>query len=290
MAMLEHEYLYFRFHDIMTSEIFANNVDKMLLKYINIKDVYMSASFRAWIEFFDNVKKITKRNSANVMSSDGNPLNTPENKLYTVIYKLINKKYPEFFSDPEWLEINSNMYYVDGVQMLTRDELLKDNIIDRDRVLFEILPHTVLFICDRGVSHELVRHRPAAFAQESTRYCNYTKDKFDNQIVVIEPCFWPDHNSIKYRLWKNSCDTAESTYFDLLNDGATPQEARSVLPNSLKTEIFITATEREWKHILNLRYAGVTGAPHPQMVEVMTIAYPQLIVASEDRLKIKKTK
>ena len=137
--------------------------------------------------------------------------------------------------------------------------------------------HTILFVCDRGVSHELVRHRPCSFAQESTRYCNYSKDKFGNEITVIKPLFFGNGEYNKYGLWKTACENAEDYYFALLEKGATPQEARSVLPNSLKTEIVVTANEVEWQHIVNLRYHGTTGAPHPQMKEVMSLAYEELI-------------
>lgn len=136
--------------------------------------------------------------------------------------------------------------------------------------------HTVLFVCDRGVSHELVRHRPCSFAQESTRYCNYSKDKFGNEITVIKPYFFED-GSNKYKLWYMGCMDAENAYLNLLQAGASPQEARSVLPNSLKTEIVVTTNEVEWQHIINLRYHGTTGAPHPQMKEVMSLAYEELI-------------
>lgn len=123
---------------------------------------------------------------------------------------------------------------------------------------------TVKFIVDRGVSHELVRHRIASFAQESTRFCNYSKDKFGNEITVIEPCFntW---DQLLYDTWKESCEWAERYYFNLLNKGASPQEARSVLPNSLKTEVVMTANLREWRHFFKLRTAQ---AAHPQMREV----------------------
>jgi len=147
---------------------------------------------------------------------------------------------------------------------------------------------TVKFIVDRGVSHELVRHRIASFAQESTRYCNYSKDKFGNEITVIEPCFFkdipeevrndifrylvmnkqPTPHEIAYGLWREACYMAEERYFKMLENGCTPQEARSVLPNSLKTEIIVTANMREWRHFFKLRAAGETGAPHPQMAEV----------------------
>lgn len=129
---------------------------------------------------------------------------------------------------------------------------------------------SVKFVVDRGVSHELVRHRIASFAQESTRYCNYSKDKFGNEITVILPCFFDTgmgilSNSLVYQEWKSSCEWAEEHYFNLLKMGATPQQARTVLPNSLKTEITITANYREWRNFFKLRTAE---AAHPQMREV----------------------
>ena len=129
---------------------------------------------------------------------------------------------------------------------------------------------SVKFVVDRGVSHELVRHRIASFAQESTRYCNYSKDKFGNEITVILPCFFDTgmgilSNSLVYQEWKLACECAEERYFNLLKMGATPQQARTVLPNSLKTEITITANYREWRNFFKLRTAE---ASHPQMREI----------------------
>lgn len=123
---------------------------------------------------------------------------------------------------------------------------------------------TVKFICDRGVSHEIVRHRVASYCQESTRYCNYSKGGFGEEITVIRPCFW-DESDLKYAAWANLCSKAEDAYIDLVRSGATPQEARSVLPNSLKTEVVMTANIREWRHFFKLRTAP---AAHPQMREV----------------------
>ena len=126
---------------------------------------------------------------------------------------------------------------------------------------------SVKFICDRGVSHEIVRHRIASYAQESTRYCNYSQGKFGSEITVIEPLFF-DKNSVEYSIWKDSCLQAEKAYNELIQIGRTPQEARSVLPNSLKTEIVVTMNLREWIHFFNLRAVGTTGDPHPQMKEI----------------------
>ncbi len=139
------------------------------------------------------------------------------------------------------------------------------NIIKRGHeAVLEHASFTVKFTCDRGVSHEIVRHRLAAYCQESTRYCNYSGDKFGDEITVIRPCFW-EEGSPEYTTWKTLCQITENAYFTLLNTGATPQEARSILPNSLKTEIVMTANIREWRHFFKLR---CSPAAHPQMRQV----------------------
>ena len=127
---------------------------------------------------------------------------------------------------------------------------------------------TVKFVCDRGVTHEIVRHRIGAYSQESTRYCNYLGDKFGMSITVIKPLFW-DEESYSYKAWYDACQFAEDAYFELLRSGASPQEARSVLPNSLKTEIVVTYNIREWRHFFKLR---CSKAAHPQMREVAIMA------------------
>ena len=131
---------------------------------------------------------------------------------------------------------------------------------------------TVRFVIDRGVSHELVRHRIVAFSQESTRFCNYAKGSFGNELTFIRPCFWKD-SAIMYALWQDAMERAESTYIALINKGAKPEEARSVLPNSLKTEVVVTANLREWRHIFKLR---TSNKAHPQMREVMMPLWMQL--------------
>ena len=126
---------------------------------------------------------------------------------------------------------------------------------------------TVKFVVDRGISHELVRHRMASFAQEYTRYCNYIKDDFGSEITFIVPKYL-DGESAAYDAWKDTMKYCEDAYFKLLDIGLTPQEARAVLPNSTKTEVVMTANLREWRHFFKLRALGTTGKPHPQMLEV----------------------
>lgn len=136
---------------------------------------------------------------------------------------------------------------------------------------------TIMFICDRGITHEIVRHRIAAYSQESTRYCNYSKDKFGNEITVIEPFFFVGKKA--YDNWKESCLCAEKNYLDMLNLGCSPQEARSILPNSLKTEIVVTYNFREWRHFFRLR---CSPAAHPQMRQV---AIP-LLLQFKDKIPV----
>ena len=139
------------------------------------------------------------------------------------------------------------------------------NIIKRGHE--SVLEHssiTVKFIVDRGVSHEIVRHRLASYSQESTRWCDYSNDKFDGELSFIKPCFWENDNK-NYREWELDMIDAEATYKRMRQKGASPQEARSILPNSLKTELIMTANLREYRHFFKLRCAP---AAHPQMREV----------------------
>ena len=110
---------------------------------------------------------------------------------------------------------------------------------------------TVRVITDRGTTHQIVRHRLASYSQESTRYCNYSKDKFGNEITVIKPSF--DEDSLNYKNWKSCCEDSEIAYLHLLGDGATPEQARAVLPTCLKTELVVTMNAREWRHFLKMR-------------------------------------
>lgn len=141
---------------------------------------------------------------------------------------------------------------------------------------------TVHFVCDRGVSHEFVRHRVMSFAQESTRYCNYSKDKFGNELTFIIPCWIKDLEEKSYlahaeyhhtkedasKQWYDVCMNSEFVYEDLIRLGWKPQEARAVLPNSLKTELVVTGFTSDWNHFFDLRARGTTGAPHPQAKEL----------------------
>lgn len=132
-----------------------------------------------------------------------------------------------------------------------------ESVIEHEKV-------TVRIICDRGVTHEIVRHRIASYSQESTRYCNYSADKFGNELTFIRPFYWNDDPE-KMGVWMKAMARIEQVYMQLIQMGATPQEARAILPNSLKTEIVVTMNIREWRHFFKVR---CSPAAHPQMREV----------------------
>jgi len=153
-------------------------------------------------------------------------------------------------------------------------KLVKDLISRGHAAMIEFFDITVKFVCDRGVSHELVRHRLADFAQESTRYCDYSKDKFDKQITFIIPCWFEKYENLGYKqqdppedfdIWHNQMEESERAYNELIKFGWQPQQARSVLPNSLKTEINMKMNLRSWRNFFKLRTAI---AAHPQMREL----------------------
>lgn len=153
------------------------------------------------------------------------------------------------------------------------------NIIKRGHE--SVLEHekiTVIIICDRGVTHELVRHRIASYSQESTRYCNYTNEKFGSELTFINPCFWTEDDP-RYIVWKGQMEQIENAYNQLIEAGASPQEARSILPNSLKTEIVVTMNIREWRHFFKLRSST---AAHPQMREIANM----LLAAFKEKIPV----
>lgn len=142
---------------------------------------------------------------------------------------------------------------------------------------------TCMFTVDRGVTHELVRHRLCSFTQLSTRYCDYIGERMGGHVMFVIPpwaegiepgTYEPDNklplmNSETDTLWVGQMADAERVYHRLRTNGWTPEKARAVLPHSTATRIVCTANMRNWRHIMKLRAVGTTGRPHPQMVEVM---------------------
>lgn len=246
-----------------------------LKNFINISDCgsnfVISGSFRSFIGIFDE----------KFLASCSN--------LSKLVHKKLNAEYPEVFDDIGEVTVFPAEFTGNKIEVLSRDQFKKyahDTFIDKaiaDKLIMRHLVHTVLFVCDRGITHEFVRHRLCSFAQESTRYCNYSKDKFGNEITFIRPNEFVE-DSEEFKTWKDACEKAEYDYFKLLKLEVKPQFARDVLPTSVKTEIIITANEVEWQHVINLRKHGTTGSPHPQIVQSMEMVYDKLCEMSDNRL------
>ena len=192
---------------------------------------------------------------------------------------LINK-----YTTNKYSIVKINHYYdtafiTTNYRVLVENEWLDDLKYLCEPTSFHEKRTTVKFICDRGVSHEFVRHRVFSFAQESTRYCNYTKDKFNNELTFIIPCWIKDleegnyyayceyhnakHDSSKE--WFSTCINSEFVYTNLIEEGCKPQEARTILPNSLKTELIMTGFDSDWQNFFKLRCAPNA---HPQAKEL----------------------
>lgn len=189
-------------------------------------------------------------------------------KIIEPSVELINP--PPYEMALKTIEIAGRTCYQSGDKMTdgSAEDFIRRIIKRGHESVLEHIGLTARFICDRGVSHEIVRHRIGAYSQESTRYCNYSMDRFDGEIAVIRPFFW-DREGDNYDLWYNICALAERQYLYMLDCDATPQEARSVLPNSLKTTLVVTYNIREWRHFLRLR---CDKAAHPQMRQVAYMA------------------
>lgn len=209
--------------------------------YLRFSFEVVSANVRAWRDFFKAVKEIR-----------------PSDLVH--FYPLLTK-YRGLLDDL----IPDNPFCVPSINVGKWQEITADELDKADAINHRC--ETVRFIVDRGISHEIVRHRPASFCQESTRYCNYSQDRFGSEITFIRPYPFAE-DTPSYHAWKRTCETCEREYFNLLEIGELPEMARDVLPNSTKTEVVMTATVGEWRHFFNLRALGTTGRPHPQMREV----------------------
>lgn len=202
----------------------------------------------------------------------------------------IIKQYFEFikpeFKDRDGAKIGDRYYSRDAIDILRTIETAgrtcykseKNSSLDECLSLIRrwikaghhsVLEHnaiTVRIVTDRGVSHEIVRHRIASYSQESTRYCNYSRDKFGNEIIVILPVWFYElgipENHPEYKIWYEVMKQAEMAYMNYLRYHDRPDEARAILPNSLKTEIVMTCNIREWRHFFTLR---CSPKAHPQM-------------------------
>lgn len=279
-AMLEHSHIILSvsndiavpfIESIKNNDFDVDGTKVRIGNYLNITECgpvfVISGSFRAFFALYD--ERFTANKTSNAVK---------------LVMKKLNETFPDLFDDVDIKLVDGKIFVMD-----------RDNFISFARATFtpdaekanacisRHLTHTCKFVCDRGITHEFVRHRPASFAQESTRYCNYSKDQFGNEITVIRPSEFVEGTE-EYNAWKDACEKAEYDYFKLLKLGVKPQFARDVLPTSVKTEIIITATEEEWQHIINLRKHCTTGSAHPQIIQSMNMVYDTLLEKSDNRL------
>lgn len=211
----------------------------------------------------------------------------PQDVEYEVFEKYVKNKFSFTFAV---LVLKPRGFYVTtNLRVLQENNWLDDLKYLCNSTKFHEKRYSFKFTCSRAIANELIRHRVFSFAQESQRYCNYSKDKFDNEITCIKPS-WMNISTGKIRLsareeWKvedvivpdkpgyidfiESCTHSEYCYFHILKEGCTPQQARDVLPNATKTEIVMTGYESDWRYLFDLRLFGKTGAPHPDMVDLM---------------------
>ena len=264
-AMLEHHSLifaipslqdYMKFTEYVSFLVSMGGVCMLRMTYTNRGIV--SGNIRMWRDFIRSSISLIDEMFEKGILINNDPL-VPKIVADLLSYK---KKYPIVFDD---LDIDLNKFEIklfDDYEFIPLDPA---QLTDEEKKYHFMI--TVKFTVDRGVGNEITRHRVASFAQESTRYCNYSKGTFGNEITVIKPIFF-EEGSETYELWRAACEAAEYSYLELLNAGAKPQEARDVLPLSLKSELCMTATVNSWTHFFNLRALDKTGSAHPQMKEV----------------------
>jgi thymidylate synthase (FAD) len=178
-----------------------------------------------------------------------------------------------FVSEAKLIEIAGRTAYKseEKITLNSYDSFIRGIISRGHEAVIEFGSMTVKFVTDRGVSHELVRHRMCSFVQESTRYCNYSKEKFGEEITVVRPSTWNEMVLTQQERWHEAIKESEIAYLGMIKAGLSPQQARSVLPNSLKTEIVVRANFREWRHIFRLR--ALSRAAHPDMRYLMIPFY-----------------
>ena len=177
-------------------------------------------------------------------------------------YKYSKNKYSKVITN-DHMDIR-DIYITTNLRVLIENDWLDDLKYVCEPTEYHAKRVMIRFICDRGVSHEIVRHRVMSFAQESTRYCNYSKNKFGQELTFIEPAWeFPSSNIVNTReRFEAMLEEAEANYMELITLGFKPQEARAILPNALKTEIVVTGFIDDWKHFFELR---CDNAAHPDI-------------------------
>lgn len=258
-AMLEHGTITFRV-DVVTSDLPNVFTSIPYLRWVKKNVItYVTVSVAHLVKYMNgDYDKMLEKNG------DSYNIKLAHNIFQTMCVEFYKKYFDrELIVDHRYSYKHMNVHIVEDILSIPNLTLEEWK---------ELATLSMKFLCDRGVSHELVRHR-VSVAQESTRYCNYAKtDKFGS-MKFIEPADFENWPAEAVELVKKANEFAENTYNALINLGLTPQQSREVLNNGLKTEVVLTMSPNQWEHFLNLRSVGTTGAPHPDMKIVGDIAY-----------------
>lgn len=256
-AMLEHASFAFEVDGELYDYLKAKNE---LMKYESQKGVYEPPCWGAQSLNFTHVRVGT--GDRFIVSGNVRALNNV--RCYTLFKAMSDCGIPTYIYPSDNVFLDNKCDFIEKIWDVP--ELTIEEVIAH-------VYYTYCIITDRGVTHEFVRHRKMSFAQESTRYCNYSKDKFGGEIVYIKPHDYSNWAQPMKNIFEDCLIASEDSYLRLLEAGATPQQARAVLPNAVKATLVASANVQEWIHFFNVRYRGLTGVPHPDMKEVAEKIY-----------------
>lgn len=284
LAAIEFGHIYMKITDIDFLEFFHAAKPH----FIHMVNEYVVGNFRAFYDWYtdwlNGVYDINERYFDSFMDLIWClSLKYPE--VYGELYKKLHERYEPDYDDsdeddPDEVETPFKFF--------TREDFIEDYKEHgyRDARLSHLLPHIVMFTTNRGITHELVRHRnEESYMMESTRYCKYDIEKFGGELTIIEPMQEIRDNPEAYEKWLRDTKADEESYMWFVKHGISAQAARGRLPHDIKADIWNCCFEEQWQHKMDLRYHEITGPAHPQFKELMELALPDLVKFSEGRIK-----
>lgn len=287
LAMIEFGYVYMKITNIDFLEFFQDNRPH----FIHMAGEYAVGNFRAFYDWFTAILNGRYGTDFSFYLDEMLDLIWALSKKYPEIYKdLYDKLHAKFEPDYKFHGVISDPDDIRHPFMFfSREEFIKDFKEDNSMpfaCLSHLIPHVVMFTTNRGVTHELVRHREEeTYAMESTRYCKYDIEKFGGQLTIIEPMQEIRDNPEAYERWLKDTKADEESYMWFVKHGISAQAARGRLPQDIKADIWNCCFEEQWQHKMDLRYHEITGPAHPQFKELMALALPDLNKFSEGRIK-----
>jgi len=284
LAMIEFGYVYLKITDIDFLEFFQATKPH----FIHMSGEYAVGNFRAYYDWFTQWLRGEFMFDQDYFDGFMDLVWCLARKYPEVYGDLYNKLHQKYEPEYDDSETNNPDDVKSPFMFFTREELIQDYKSHGyfDMYLSDIIPHIVMFTTNRGITHELVRHREEeSYAMESTRYCKYDVKKFGGELTIIEPMKEIRDNPEAYERWLKDTKADEESYMWFVKHGISAQAARGRLPHDIKADIWNACFESQWQHKLNLRMHGTTGAPHPQFKELLELVYPDLVKHSEGRLK-----